>query len=189
MRIEKQDIVGIVHRAWMKSFANVITNKQAIADRGWNPLTYVLLDHPELKNSKNNSAIEEAYSQCLLNGVLPIERENLNFEDGASKTFLDKIVDFEVRKRARETALTERKEQLRLQAVNNFKTATKITAGIVFKGHGCILDKDVTRRVQEVHKLRLEKEEARVVKRRKREDEDQKNVDKVRSKGGPVDGQ
>ena len=93
-------------------------------------------------------------------------------------------MDYEVRKRARETALTERKEQLRLQAVDNFKTATKITAGIVFKGHGCILDNDVTRRVQELHKLRLEKEEARVVKRRKKEDEDQKNVDKVRSKGG-----
>jgi len=169
----------------MKSFANIVTNKIAIADRGWNPLTRVLLDHPELKNTKNKSAIHEAYSQCMLSGVLPMEKENINFDEGASKTFLDKIVDHEVRKRARQTALSERKEELRAQAVANFNNATKITAGVVFKGHGCILDQDVTRRVQEVYKMRVEKEEARVTKRRKKDDEDKKNVEKVRSKGGP----
>ena len=185
MRVEKHDIVGIVHRAWMKSFANVATNKKAIAERGWNPLTRVLLDHPELKNTKRNGAAIEAYSQCLLHGVLPMEQENLNFEDGPSKTFLDKIVDYEVRKRARQTALIERKEQLRLQAVDNFNKATKITAGVVFKGHGCLLDRDVTRRVKEVHQLKLQREEERVVKKRKREEDEKKNVEKVRSKGGP----
>jgi hypothetical protein len=40
-------------------------------------------------------------------------------------------------------ALTDCKEELRLQAVGNFNNATKITAGVVFKGHGCILDQDV----------------------------------------------
>ena len=74
---------------------------------------------------------------------------------------------------------------MRLQAVDNFNKATKITAGVVFKGHGCILDRDVTRRVQEVHKVKLQKEEARVVKKRKREEDDKKNVEKVRAKGGP----
>jgi hypothetical protein len=69
--------------------------------------------------------------------------------------------------------------------VENFNTATKITAGVVFKGHGCILDGDVTRRVQELHQMKLDKEEARVVKKRKKDDEDKKNVEKVRAKGGP----
>ena len=61
---------------------------------------------PELKNTKNRSAIQEAYSQCLLTGVLPMEKENINLEEGASKTFFDKIVDNELRQRARNKALT-----------------------------------------------------------------------------------
>ena len=63
------------------------TNKQAVADRGWNHLARNLLDHPELKNSKNKNAIDEAYSQCLLTGMLPMEQENINLQEGASKTF------------------------------------------------------------------------------------------------------
>jgi hypothetical protein len=47
--IVKQDIMWIVRYAWEKSFARVETNKHAIAERGWGPLHYVLLDHPELK--------------------------------------------------------------------------------------------------------------------------------------------
>jgi hypothetical protein len=27
--------------------------KKAIADRGWNPLNYILLDHPELTKERN----------------------------------------------------------------------------------------------------------------------------------------
>mmetsp|Transcript_8799 Transcript_8799/g.12803 ORF Transcript_8799/g.12803 Transcript_8799/m.12803 type:complete len:342 (+) Transcript_8799:694-1719(+) len=182
MRVERHDIVGIVHRAWLKSFANIETNKQAVADRGWNPLTRNLLDHPELKNTKNRSAIQEAYSQCLLTGVLPMEKENINLEEGASKTFFDKIVDNELRQRARNKALTDRKEEIRLRAVDTYNNATKITAGVVFKGHGCILDQDVTKRVQEVHKMRQEKEEARAAKRIRLEDDMKKKVEKTRSK-------
>jgi hypothetical protein len=42
-------VMWIVHYAWEKSFARVDTNKHAIAERGWGPLNYILLDHPELK--------------------------------------------------------------------------------------------------------------------------------------------
>jgi hypothetical protein len=47
--IIKQDIIWIVCYAWEKSFAPAETNKHAIAERGWGPLNYVLLYHPELK--------------------------------------------------------------------------------------------------------------------------------------------
>jgi hypothetical protein len=47
--IIKQDVMWIVHYAWEKSFARVNMNKHAIAERGWGPLNYILLDHPELK--------------------------------------------------------------------------------------------------------------------------------------------
>jgi hypothetical protein len=39
----------LVRYAWEKLFMRVRMNKQAIAERGWGPLNYVLLDHPELQ--------------------------------------------------------------------------------------------------------------------------------------------
>ena len=47
-KIEQHDIVGVVHHSWNQSFAKVEGNKKAIAERGWGPLTYNLLDYPEL---------------------------------------------------------------------------------------------------------------------------------------------
>ena len=59
--------------------------------------------------------------------------ENINFADVAAKTLLEKILDYKVRKRARQTALIEPKGQPRLQAVDNCNNVT----------NGCILDMDV----------------------------------------------
>jgi hypothetical protein len=51
--LEHSDIVCIVHVAYMKSFALVDTNKRAIAAHGWGPLNYIMLDHPELQDTKD----------------------------------------------------------------------------------------------------------------------------------------
>jgi len=48
-KVEKHDILGIVHRAWIDLFARKESNQQAIRDRGWVPLVYTLFDHEELK--------------------------------------------------------------------------------------------------------------------------------------------
>jgi hypothetical protein len=65
----------IVHYAWEKSFVRIETNKHAIAERGWGPLNYVLLDHPELK------AIEDRVSLVTLrdDGDRYFPQENLNY--------------------------------------------------------------------------------------------------------------
>lgn len=42
----KRDL--IVSQAWAHSFARIVQNKSAIADRGWNPLNYNCLLHPEI---------------------------------------------------------------------------------------------------------------------------------------------
>jgi hypothetical protein len=47
--LTRHDIMWLVRYDWEKSFARVRTNKQAIAERGWGPMNYVLLDHPELQ--------------------------------------------------------------------------------------------------------------------------------------------
>jgi hypothetical protein len=44
------NILHLVSKAWTKCFARLNTGKKAILQRGWNSLTYVLLDHPKLKS-------------------------------------------------------------------------------------------------------------------------------------------
>jgi len=51
-RIEKHDVVGLVHRCWNKSFQRVDSNKHTMSEQGWNPLTYNLLNHPELQRCR-----------------------------------------------------------------------------------------------------------------------------------------
>ena len=51
--LERSDIVRIVNVAWQKIFTRVETNKHAIAARGWGPLNYILMDHPELQETKD----------------------------------------------------------------------------------------------------------------------------------------
>jgi hypothetical protein len=65
-KLERHDVVGLVHRAWNKSFARVDSNKKAIANRGWGPLTYNLLDHPELKQQNKKDIVEAAYNNCRM---------------------------------------------------------------------------------------------------------------------------
>ena len=49
------DIMSIVNDAWDNSFALIDSNKTAIADRGWCPLNYALLDDNEIKSTMTNS--------------------------------------------------------------------------------------------------------------------------------------
>ncbi len=46
--IEKSDIVGLVTYAWKNSFDRIACNRKAVAERGWGPLNYNLLLHPEI---------------------------------------------------------------------------------------------------------------------------------------------
>jgi hypothetical protein len=68
--LEKSDIVRIVNVAWQKSFARVDTNKRAIAARGWGPLNYILINHPELQETKDRvQSINDIYAKQVRNGV------------------------------------------------------------------------------------------------------------------------
>jgi hypothetical protein len=48
-RFKMTDIVPLDTHAWEKSFGNVDNANESIAVRGWGPLSYVLLDHPEVR--------------------------------------------------------------------------------------------------------------------------------------------
>jgi len=48
-KIQKTDIIGMVQCSWNKSFNKIENDKTTIAERRWNPLNYVLLDHVDIR--------------------------------------------------------------------------------------------------------------------------------------------
>jgi hypothetical protein len=50
------DIIPLVRKSWNASFAKKEKAKSANAKRGWNPLNYILLDHPNLKDDQVSRA-------------------------------------------------------------------------------------------------------------------------------------
>jgi hypothetical protein len=53
--LNKEDVIPVVHKAWNGSFACVNSNQNAIAKRGWMPLTYNCLLHPEILQTRINT--------------------------------------------------------------------------------------------------------------------------------------
>jgi hypothetical protein len=88
--------------AWDKSFARIQCAKRAVIDCGWSPLTYVLLDHPDIrrcnKNLQNND--DDNQQQSLLeNGISITESEDsstltfrINNTGPAMSVMLDKMI-------------------------------------------------------------------------------------------------
>ena len=74
--LSKYDIVFIVKESWKESFARIETNKQALCDRGWNPLNYNLLLDPEF--NPNESNLEDS----LLHGCSTLDPKYINVDDG-----------------------------------------------------------------------------------------------------------
>ena len=57
--ITRKDIIPLINRAWKESFAIVSTNRNAIEERGWNPMNSALLHHPAIASSKPAATTEE----------------------------------------------------------------------------------------------------------------------------------
>jgi hypothetical protein len=54
-RFVPTDIIPLIAFAWNKSFSKVQSERNTVIDRGWAPLTYVLLDHPDLQCCNNDN--------------------------------------------------------------------------------------------------------------------------------------
>ena len=146
--IERHDIVGIVHYSWEQSFARVASNKKATAARGWNPLTYDLIDNKELRREKACNPVKHAYELCMIAGKTTADPLNLNFENGFSGTLMDKVVSYKVRQQALETSRNENAAQLIEECKEKFQRCSTMTAGICFNsGNLCISDAGVRDRV------------------------------------------
>ncbi len=157
-KIERHDAVGLVHRAWMKSFAKVDSNQRAIAERGWNPLNYNLLDHEELHKIRDNNPVKNAYELSAINGIDVADPSNLNFLTGVARTMMDKIVDYKIREKALDTARKDQEEDFIRKRQEIFNSCSKMTAGVAFNaGNLCLSDGKVHEKVREQYNNRQQK--------------------------------
>jgi hypothetical protein len=137
--IVKQDIMWIVRYAWEKSFARVETNKHAIAERGWGPLHYVLLDHPELKQ------IEDRVSMVTLrdDGDRYFPQESLN-DLNTTEGIAGDTIELFMEEKARREELdgmdrAGRDRQWRETAQKKLDMGKRLTSGIwAAAGNHCI---------------------------------------------------
>ena len=156
-RIETYEIVIIVNAAWNKSFARTKYNKEAIAARGWNPLTRNLLDHPEIlatreveqlpQDSEDELQPEDSQdSECIIAATL-------NFGSGLSNTIMVDILQNIDRENIRSQI---RQNQ---EAGKNLKECKKLSAGAVFKSGRAWLGPEVLE--AQLHRTRKKKEKER----------------------------
>jgi len=113
--MEKTDIVGLVTYAWEQSFSRWKSNKKAVAERGWGPLSYSILLHPEINSAKKE--------YMLTSDVKPDE---LNLMTKSPGTLMNKIVTFHNREAAR----------TRENAAEIFCQRTKTAQDAIDKGRG-----------------------------------------------------
>jgi hypothetical protein len=71
------NIIPLGNQAWDGSFANVVTSKKAIADRGWDPLNRNILLHKEIANTGSIAHNQQHDPALTLPG-------KLNISDGTS---------------------------------------------------------------------------------------------------------
>ena len=84
--VEKEDIVDLVSKAWDESFAHIATNQKAVAERGWGPLNYNLLLHPEIQLTSNQKSANRKNNNQPASSIPP---SGLNLSQGVNGTLVD----------------------------------------------------------------------------------------------------
>jgi hypothetical protein len=187
------DIIPLINTAWAKSFAKVDSSRKAILRRGWNPLNYVLLDHPELNKPNQTDSTttgtdstttgtvgatitsdEAAQTTAThttaittLNASLQVNKNGKTVSNYLTNLLAQESKD-EGRKRKYEQQQREKQENGK--RIDVLKDMTKVTAGKLV-GNGChVLGKDLLQKVQEKEDQEQQKKNA--VKRRKNNQQD-----------------
>jgi hypothetical protein len=61
------DIIPLLNMAWEGTFNRVDTARRAVLERGWNPLNYVLLDHPGIRRfdeTPDDTTVDNSNNDC-----------------------------------------------------------------------------------------------------------------------------
>ena len=144
--IEKEDVVDLVARAWDDSFARINSNQKAIAERGWTPLNYNCLLHPEIvatstrssqqqkdvdEDDDNNCSTQQILESTTVSDVA-VRPGDLNLCDGMAGTLVDSIVEVRMRDDARNGINQEESQLRRMQTARDvMNSKNRVTAGLL----------------------------------------------------------
>jgi hypothetical protein len=99
--LKRSNIVRTVNVAWQSSSDKVDTNKRAIAALGWGPLNYIIIDHPEVPETKKRlQSISEIYAKQVKYGVEVTYLTSLNTEKGYVGVCMDIFLDHKFQENA-----------------------------------------------------------------------------------------
>jgi hypothetical protein len=65
-KIDRHDVASLVNPSWQYLYGKKESSKKATIERGWDPLTYKLLDHTELKKKKRMPLLLKMLTNWLL---------------------------------------------------------------------------------------------------------------------------
>ena len=83
------DLKPLIDKAWKASFARKAKNQQAIADRGWYPLNYNLLPHPDIRATMTRV---EKESEVLSDNDIFLPEYQLNPKQQSSDSTLNDAI-------------------------------------------------------------------------------------------------
>jgi hypothetical protein len=145
--IEKTDIIPLSNYSWKGSFARIKSNKKALSERGWAPLNYNLLLHPEIATTKPRSTEENATptnpaDSSLMRGIPThlLDPSDINLSSTRTLGVLDRLLTFESREDSKERRKRAREEGEDLAEI--LKKAKRFTAGVAFQINPQIANKE-----------------------------------------------
>jgi hypothetical protein len=155
--LKRSDIVRIVNVAWQKSFARVDTNLKAIAERGWPPLNYVLLDHPELQEMNDRvQSINDIYEKQVMDGVAITDLTLINTEKGSMGLTMYMFLDNSLQEKALgKLTAAEKKEKRRQAGMLRKDGGARVSAGLMVITYGYDIGPDC---LSWARRTRLDKE-------------------------------
>ena len=152
-------------------FAKKEMNKKAIAERGWGPLNYILLDHPELKMmQQQTSRIEAAYQHLKITGILPANPSDLNTDHGMAGYLMEKLVDHKSQDRACNQTFLNNATAHADCANQKMLDALRLTAGVFVAAEHHELGSTALEKVRACTELKQQRELKAVQKREEEED-------------------
>jgi len=152
------DVIPILNYAYEQGFGhtNISSIKHAIADRGWYPANYALLNHPAVvvktkestmssyssSSSTPTTSLMEATTKRRI--VFP-EEESINMSTGTAGEYMEKLLRDTLKKDGMRQKLKRQKEEedARGKLFDKLKNATKISSGTLGMANEFTLTEDV----------------------------------------------
>jgi hypothetical protein len=143
------DIIPLVNEAFPKSFGNQQFALTAIAERGWGPLNYNLLLHPDLLATRSINTCNVQDSSSVSNSQSTVITQ-LNTTTGSAAKYLNSFILEEAKNKARLEIMKKEKEENDnlLQRVKNLQDVTRLSSGVLFTKRKQHLDDDVLHHVR-----------------------------------------